>query len=176
MPFVWLFKSAFYCVKFNFLLNLFGKLCCHSMMSQCSTVVPPTSFYIVIAGARSRVKEIQIYLRKAEWWIRNSNRQTIKQLSLSQVVSYLGLVILLLSKPCWYSAVFVYCWLQWPSSHTLTVWSVTIISVLIFPSTQPATLDTGRIHTDAAYICTHCSHLGTHIQTYTLQRFYSPSL
>lgn len=87
----------------------------------------------------------------------SANKIKIKNSCYLKRFIYLGLVSLpVLSEPCWYSAVFVYYWLQWPSSqshthtpahrHTRTMWSVTIISGLIFSSIQPATLDTARTH------------------------------
>lgn len=98
----------------------------------------------------------------------HDSKQNSTLLTISSVFLYRCFVILPPIKSRWYSAVFVYCGLQWPSSqahtqthtHTLTVWSVTIVSGLIFSSIQPATLDTIRIHTHM-----HTAHFLTCMKT-----------
>ena len=164
----------------------------------CFTSVSLLSFFVtgykhISYHSHSWCKKTYIYLSNEKWKIKNSYQQTGK-LNNSRYLKCFSdiwaLVILLTPE-----ALLIFCSLcvlltpvtviihthththtqrqRQTHTDTLTVWSVTIISGLIFSSIRPATLDTGMIHTHGAYIVefahTLCSHAWrpTHTRTHT---------
>ena len=106
-----------------------------------------------------------IYLSNLNWWYGNTWEQTIN-LNTSHYLKCFLMSVFCYSASYQISLKFCRLCVLWAPvtvitrshTHTPTVWSVTIVSGLIFSSIQPATLDTVRIHT--------CTHRHTSTQTF----------